>query len=497
MENLSLEILGVKFENPFVLAATPCTDEIEMVVDALRLGWAGAALKTTAVDGKIVALKYPMMQAIAFGNRRMVTLGNIDLISEVPFSTVEKTVSKIKDKFPNKVIIPSIMAENRKDWTTLARDLMKAGADMIECSFSCPQGNMGEDPGKTLAQSKEATKKVTAWVKEGAKDIPVLIKLTPHVTDILEIAQAVKDGGGDAVVITNSVIGLLGIDIASQRPVPTVNGYGCYAGITGPSVKPITLKNISSIAKNVKIPVFGVGGVSDYRDAIEFMLAGASGVQIGTEAMHNGFRIIDSLTDGLAEYLESKKLPNVKAVIGKALPYIVDHDRIPYKIGQAPVSSVDETKCILCNKCYIACHDGGHRAITLKDGKIVIDEEKCVGCGFCVGVCPVEAISLVKRTTPQIKEVKPVPVKTKKTDRASKAPEKAAGEVGKKPVKKQTATKKSVKVPVKKTPVKAAKKPVKKQVPTRKPAKVPVKKAPGKTAKKPAAKNTLKKGKKK
>jgi dihydropyrimidine dehydrogenase (NAD+) subunit PreA len=396
-DKVKINFLGCEFENPFILAATPSTDDSDMLVEALYAGWAGAILKTTAVGSSSVDLKYPMMYAIKDNSGNMMTLGNIDLISEHPLIEVARVVKKLKSKFPSKIIIPSIMGRNKKEWQLLTKTLIKSGADMIECSFSCPQGNIGEDPGRMLAQSAKATEIATSWVKEAAKDIPVLIKITPQVTDITEIAAAVKKGGGDAVVVTNSVLGLIGIDIETGKPLPTVNGYGSYAGITGPSVKPITLKSISQVAKGVGIPILGVGGVSNYKDAIELMMAGASIVQIGTAAMYNGFRIIDSLNDGLNNYLLRKRFKNVNEIIGKALPFLVGLDEIEYKKEDAPIAKINQDKCIQCNKCYIACYDGGHQAIFIENDKLDVDKEKCVGCGFCTGVCPVDAITLKKR----------------------------------------------------------------------------------------------------
>ena len=396
-EKIAFEFLGKTFENPFLLAATPSTDDEEMLREAFEAGWAGAVIKTTSVESNEVNLKYPMMSGIKDRYNHLMTLGNIDLISEHPVNKVEKMIKNLKEEYPGKIIIASIMGKDKKEWQTLTRRLIKAGADMIECSFSCPQGNIGEDPGKMLSQSAKATEIATDWVKSAAKSVPVLIKLTPQVTDIAEIAQAVKNGGGDAVVVSNSVLGLIGIDIETGKPLPTVNGYGGFAGITGPSVKPITLKNIIQVAQNVDIPIFGVGGVSTYKDAIELMMAGASVVQIGTEAMHYGFRIIDSLVEGLYNFLERKKYKNVSSIVGKSLKYIIPHDEMPYKDEDAPVANINQEKCIQCKICYIACRQGGHRAIYLEDNKVYVDEEKCFGCGFCPTVCPVDAISLKKR----------------------------------------------------------------------------------------------------
>ncbi|MCD6578953.1 NAD-dependent dihydropyrimidine dehydrogenase subunit PreA [bacterium] len=494
-DKLSFDFLGVHFDNPYILAATPSTDDEEMLFEALKAGWAGAIIKTTSVKENEVDLKYPMMYGLKHKGSNLMTLGNVDLISENPVNKVEAMIKVLKEEFPNKVIIASIMGKDKKEWQTLTRKLVKAGADMIECSFSCPQGNIGEDPGRMLSQSAKATEIATGWVKGAAKNTPVLIKITPQVTDIAEIAKAVKAGGGDAVIVSNSVLGLIGIDIEKGRPLPTINGYGGFAGITGVSVKPITLKNIVQVAKNVKIPIFGVGGVSDHKDAIELMMAGASVVQVGTEAMHYGFRIIDGMLEGMYNFIERKKFKDITRIVGKALPYIVQHDNVPYKEGDEPVANIDQDKCIQCKICYIACQQGGHRAIYTEGDEVLVDEEKCFGCGFCPSVCPVDAITLKKRKKPKIKK-ESEPLSTlesiPKTEKVVKSQHSTVVPAKKEPAK---PIKKNIPNPVKKTaPVKEVpkKKIVEKPKQTEKKAvekkivkaKTPIKKIPAKPVKK-------------
>lgn len=387
MIDLSVEFLGIQLENPFILSAAPSTDDLEMTRAGLDAGWAGAILKTTSVEETTVSLAYPMMSGMNWAGKRMVGMGNIDLISEFHIDEIEKRITILKNEFPEKLIAASIMGTKKEDWQSLVRRLKDAGVDLIECSFSCPQGSMGERPGAMLAQSAAATEKVTGWVKEAAQDLPVLIKITPQVTDVVEIARAVKNGGADGITASNSVPALMGIDLDSFVPIPQLGPFSTYSGLTGPAIKPLTLRTVAEIARHVDIPISGNGGVSNWHDSVELLAVGARNIQICTAVMHYGFRIIDDLCSGLSNYLRRKDFNRVSDVFGKALPHIADHDDLPRRTIK---SRIDETLCIGCGVCHVACRDGGHMAISMEGRNPVVDDEKCVGCGLCPLVCPVE-----------------------------------------------------------------------------------------------------------
>jgi dihydropyrimidine dehydrogenase (NAD+) subunit PreA len=387
IRNLKTRFCGLEFENPFLLAASPCTDEMEILGRGLEMGWAGAVLKTTSVEGTKVDLANPMMTSLDHGSERLVGMGNIDLISAYHIDVIEQRVRKLKKSFPKKIVIGSIMGTAKEDWQTLVRRLESAGADMIECSFSCPQGSMGENPGRMLAQSVEATEMVARWVKQAAKKIPVSIKITPQVTDIVEVARALERAGVDAISASNSIPALMGVDIESFVPYPSLDGRSTYSGLTGPAIKPITLRTIAEIARNVRLPILGTGGASDWKDAVEYILVGAGVVQYCTAVMHYGFRIIDDLKSGMSLYLERKGFAGPEALVGLALPHIASHDDLPRR----PVRSrVVEEKCIRCGLCHVACRDGGHMAIEWSEERLPrVDTEKCTGCGLCLTVKPV------------------------------------------------------------------------------------------------------------
>lgn len=392
MSDLSYEFLGIPLESPFLLAASPSTDDLEMVRRAFAAGWAGAILKTTSVEGNRVDLAYPMMTSLTHDGKALFGMGNIDLISVHHIDRVEQTVRVLKSEFPGKMVGASIMAGVKEDWQRLVERLERAGVDLIECSFSCPQGNIGEDPGKMLAQSVRATETTARWVKEASRRVPISIKITPHVTDVAEVARAVQRSGCDAVTASNSLQALMGVDLRTFVPFPRIDGRSTYSGLTGAAIKPVTLRTIAEIARQVGIPILGTGGASTWGDAVEFMAVGAGAVQFCTAVMHHGFGIIDDLRSGMAEYLHHMGFSSPFEIVGRALPHIVSHDGLPRLTVR---SRIDASACIGCEVCYVACRDGGHSAIERTPGRVpVVNRDRCVGCGLCEHVCPEGCIAM-------------------------------------------------------------------------------------------------------
>ncbi len=391
--DLSIESCGIKFPNPFILAAAPPTDNPDMIRRGFEAGWGGAVIKTLSVKSQPVSLVYPMMHGVSHKGQRVMGLENIDLISEHKVDEWLPEITKIKKEFPDRILIASIMASNKEDWQDLVRRLEEAGADMIECSFSCPHGMPDKGMGSAVGQNPELTERTARWIKEAAKNIPVMIKLTPNVTDITIIAEAVKRSGADAVCAINTVKGLLGFNLDTWSPYPEVDGRSTYGGYSGPAIKPVALKCVSEIAGKVQIPISAVGGLWDWKDGVEFLLAGAETVQSCTAVMAMGFRIIDDLCEGLSNYLEDKGLHSPMDLVGKGLQQVKKHEELS-RDWQVR-AKINQDICIKCNLCYVACRDGGHQAIERKDDRTVeVDPEKCVGCGFCPSVCPVNCINL-------------------------------------------------------------------------------------------------------
>jgi dihydropyrimidine dehydrogenase (NAD+) subunit PreA len=381
-----------------MLAAAPSTDSKEMVARGFEAGWAGAVLKTTSVESEEVSIAYPIMSSLQPGSG-MVGLHNIDLISERHIGTVVEDVVWLKERFPEHRVVVSLVASSRQEWVDLVRQAEDAGADLIELSISCPQGSMiegdYEPDGSMVSQDARLTEMVTEWGKEAAIRVPVYVKLSSAVTDITEIARAVERGGGDGICAIDSVEGVVGVDLDTLSPLPSVGGYSSHGGFTGPAIKPVALRCVSDVAKAVRLPISGVGGIETWRHALEFLLLGATTIQVCTAVMLNGFRIVDDLSDGVARWLADRGYGSPGEIVGLSLPRLTGHDDLPH--GLNVVSNIDETLCIGCGRCFVACEDGGHQAIEFgADREAVVDEEACVGCGLCAQVCPVPGCIVIE-----------------------------------------------------------------------------------------------------
>ncbi len=394
--DLAVQFCGIRFPDPFTLAASPATGTGEMVERAFDIGWTSAVLKTMATEKEIVRLVYPMIAGLDDQNQRLLGMENIDLISDRPLREWEADIARLKRLYPSNIVIASIMASSKEDWQEAARRVEGAGADLIECSFSCPHGMPERGMGSAIGQDAELTERTASWVKQAVR-IPVVIKLTPNVTDIVHIARAVQRSGADGVCAINSVKALIGIDIDTMRPIPEVDGFSTYGGYSGTPIKPIALKCVAEIAKQVEIDISAVGGITTWKDGVEFLLIGAKNLQICTSVMKWGLRIIDDLKEGLEFYLESKGYKSPDEIVGKSLKYLTSHESLSRE--HRVLAEIDEARCLKDGRCFIACRDAGHQAIEFGvDRMPKVNEEKCVGCGLCKAVCPVhECITLRRR----------------------------------------------------------------------------------------------------
>jgi len=392
-ECLSIDFAGVRFINPFTIAASPASNTRERLVRAFNAGWGAAVLKTTSVEQERVDLVYPMMGDVRFGTKRRMGFVNIDLISERHINEIEEDIRYLKAEFPDRVLIGSIMAGNRNDWIELVQRIEEAGADMIECSMSCPQG---DSDGAIPAANADLTYEVTRWISQARRrNTPIIVKLTPNVTDITAIAKAAERGGANAVCAIDTVKGFGGIDLDNFEPKLSVRGQSTLGGLSGPVIKPVALACIAELAQSVRIPIAGVGGISDWSDAAEFFCLGATTVQLCTSVMRYGVGMISDLTTGLCNYLSDKEISRLSGLVGKSLPYLTDHDSLDRE--QNVKVHIDYKKCINDKACYIACRDGGYNAIEIgEDDRPRVDEEKCRGCGVCMSMCPVSGCIRLK-----------------------------------------------------------------------------------------------------
>ncbi|MEG1755043.1 MAG: NAD-dependent dihydropyrimidine dehydrogenase subunit PreA [Clostridia bacterium] len=392
-QDLSIDFCGKHFVNPFTVAASPPSDTRARVERAFEAGWGGAVFKTTSVESEIVDLVYPMMGGLSYKDKRHAAFYNIDLISERHIDEICTDIRYLKAKFPEHRVIGSIMASTRAQWEELVSKLEKAGVDMIECSMSCPQG---EGDGTIPVNDPTLTREVTGWIKSAlTKDTPIIVKLAPIVTDLSAIGHAAKEGGADALCAIDTVRGFSGINLDTLEPRLSVRGKSTFCGMSGPAIKPIAMACIAEIAQNVGLPVAGVGGLSTWQDAAEFLLLGASNLQVCTAIIRYGYEMVEDLQAGLSNYMEEKDFKSLQNMVGQSLNTFAEHENLDREVKV--VSSINSSTCIRDNACYIACRDGGYNAISLTENGPVIDETKCRGCGVCQSVCPVGGCMVLKR----------------------------------------------------------------------------------------------------
>lgn len=398
--DLNINFAGVPFENPFTVAASPSSDSREKVRRALEAGWGGIVFKTTALPQHSPKLAEPNMAGLSYAGKPQFAFYNIDLISERTVEEIQEDIAYFKQLYPDRRFIGSIMAAGEDEWIELVHRLEEAGADMIECSMSCPQGEHSiADEGKKAsnaipAADRELMRTTTQTILQARKkNTPVIVKMTPNVTDLVDVARGAVEGGADALCCIDTVRGFIGIDLETGYPKLNVNGLSTWGGLSGPAVKPIALGCVSKLTKQLDIPVAGVGGVSNWQDAAEFLLLGARNVQVCTAISRYGFGMVQSMQKGLLRYMEQKGFASLDAMVGKSLPYLVDHSELSR--DNRLHCSIDETACLKCGSCATACQDAGFGALHHEKGSVpTLDRAVCRGCGVCQSVCPRDCITL-------------------------------------------------------------------------------------------------------
>jgi dihydropyrimidine dehydrogenase (NAD+) subunit PreA len=393
MADLTTTFLGIKSPNPFWLASAPPTDKAYNVNRAFEAGWGGAVWKTLGEDPPIVNVNGPRYGAIHGNDRRVLGFNNIELITDRPLGVNLAEIRQIKRDWPDRALIVSVMLPmNEQSWAKYVPMIEDTGCDGLELNFGCPHGMSERGMGSAVGQVPEYIQQAAAWCKSVAR-IPVIVKLTPNITNILPAAKAAKDGGADAVSLINTLNSIMRVDYDSLTIYPSTDGMGSHGGYCGPAVKPIALHMVAEIARSREtrgLPISGIGGITDWRDAVDFLAFGASTVQVCTAAMVYGFKIIDDLVDGLGNYLDSKGFASVDEIVGKAVPSVTDWQYL--NLNHVDKAFIDQDLCIQCGRCHIVCEDTSHQAImATRNGERhfeVIDAE-CVGCNLCVSVCPV------------------------------------------------------------------------------------------------------------
>jgi len=404
MASLKSNFLGIKSPNPFWLASAQPTDKKINVLRAFEAGWGGVVWKTLGSQVKNVSSRY---SAVNFGAKKMMGFNNIELISDRPLDLNLKEIEECLKLFPDRAMIVSLMADNdRQSWHELIKKVEGTGAHGLELNFGCPHGMTERGMGAAVGQDPEIAKMVVEWVMEVAT-IPVITKLTPNVHSVVPTGKAVVEAGTNALSLINTIQSVTGINLDTLVPNPYVAGKSVFGGYCGPAVKPIALKMLTTIAQNPvtsKVPVSGIGGVSTWKDAVEFLLLGASNVQVCTAAMNHGFRIVEDMIEGMNNWMDEKGFKTLDDFIGKSVEKITHWEDLD--INYHHIANINQDKCIHCGLCYIACEDTSHQSINIEFGKpynkYTIKENECVGCNLCQLVCPVnECITMeVQRVAP-------------------------------------------------------------------------------------------------
>jgi dihydropyrimidine dehydrogenase (NAD+) subunit PreA len=397
MPNISANLAGIKSPNPFWLASAPPTNSGYQIMKAFDAGWGGAVWKTLGVPVINVSSRYG---ALNYKGNKMIGFNNIELITDRPLADNLREIEEVKKYFPDHAVIASLMVNTREEWHQIVKDAQNAGADGLELNFGCPHGMCERGMGSAVGQNPIALETITRWVMEVAK-VPVIVKLTPNITDITEPAKAARRAGADAISLINTIQSIVGIDLDNLVPYPVVGNQSTNGGYCGPAVKPIALNMVKNCAldENVRLPISGIGGIETWRDAVEHLLLGASNVQVCTAAMHYGFGIVREMIAGLEDFMRQKNFETLNDFIGLSLPKVKHWEDL--NLNHKVVATIDSSKCIGCQLCYTACEDGAHQAISVSVDKGVrvpqIIEDNCVGCNLCSLVCPVDNCITMER----------------------------------------------------------------------------------------------------
>ena len=403
MADLSTNFVGIGSPNPFWLASAPPTDKEYNVRRAFEAGWGGVVWKTLGEEGPpIVNVNGPRYGVIHGADRRVLGINNIELITDRPLQTNLDEMARVKRDFPDRALIASIMVPCEEHaWKAILPRVEDTGCDGIELNFGCPHGMSERGMGSAVGQVPEYIQMVAEWCKAYTY-LPVIVKLTPNITDIRYPARAAKRGGADAISLINTISSITSVNLDTMSPEPSIDGKGSHGGYCGPAVKPIALNMVAEIARDDEtrgLPISGIGGVTTWRDAAEFLSLGAGSVQVCTAAMVYGFGIIKEMTTGLSDWMDEKGYTSVSQVTGRAVPNVTDWQYL--NLNFVTKARIDQDLCIKCGRCYAACEDTSHQAIAINPGRVFeVKDDECVACNLCIDVCPVEDCITMERLAP-------------------------------------------------------------------------------------------------
>ncbi|GAB4265900.1 MAG: NAD-dependent dihydropyrimidine dehydrogenase subunit PreA [Pararhodobacter sp.] len=403
MANLTSEFVGIKSPNPFWLASAPPTDKEYNVRRAFEAGWGGVVWKTLGEAGPpVVNVNGPRYGAVWGADRRLLGLNNIELITDRPLEVNLREMKAVKRDYPDRALIASLMVPCVEEaWKAILPLVEETGADGIELNCGCPHGMSERGMGAAVGQNPDLIEMITRWCKQTTR-MPVIVKLTPNITDVRLPARAALRGGADAVSLINTINSITSVNLDDFAPEPTIDGKGTHGGYCGPAVKPIALNMVAEIARDPEtaaLPISGIGGVTTWRDAAEFMALGAGNVQVCTAAMTYGFGVVKEMIAGLSLWMDQKGLTSVDQIIRRAVPNVTDWQYL--NLNYVTKARIDQDKCISCGRCFAACEDTSHQAIAMSEDRVfTVKNDECVACNLCVNVCPVEGCITMERVQP-------------------------------------------------------------------------------------------------
>jgi dihydropyrimidine dehydrogenase (NAD+) subunit PreA len=378
---------GIISPNPFWLASAPPANSGDQVKRAFDHGWGGAVWKTLGTPIQNVSSRFG---GLHYRGTRAIGFNNIELITDRPLETNFREIADVKKQYPKHAVIVSLMVETEDEWRDLIARSIDSGADGLELNFGCPHGMCERGMGSAVGQEPALNERITGWAVKYST-IPVLVKLTPNVDDILPHGLAAKRGGAHGVSLINTIKSIIGIDLDRMVLEPRVGSLSSNGGYCGAAVKPIALHMLGCLSSSpdFRLPISGIGGITNWRDATEFLALGANSVQVCTEVMLRGYRIVEDMIDGLSRFMVEKGYSKLDDLVGRAVPSYSDWGDLD--LNYETVAKIDADKCIGCHLCVVACHDGAHQCIHPQNGTFVprVDESECVGCNLCQIVCPV------------------------------------------------------------------------------------------------------------
>ena len=401
MADLTTDFLGIKSPNPFWLASAPPTDKEYNVRRAFEAGWGGVVWKTLGAEGPpVVNVNGPRYGVIHGADRRVLGLNNIELITDRSLEVNLEEITRVKRDYPDRAMIVSIMVPcEEQAWRFWMPKVEATDAGRIELNFGCPHGMSERGMGAAVGQVPEYIEMVTRWCKQYYSK-PVIVKLTPNITDVRLPAAAARRGGADAVSLINTINSIISVNLDSMSPEPSIDGKGSHGGYCGPAVKPIAMSMVSEISRapeTAGMPISGIGGVTTWRDAAEYITLGCGNVQVCTAAMTYGFKVVQEMITGLSQWMDEKGHTTIQDFMGAAIPNTTDWKHL--NLNYVAKAEINQADCISCGRCYAACEDTSHQAIAMSDDRtFTVIEAECVACNLCVEVCPVENCITLRET---------------------------------------------------------------------------------------------------